>query len=123
MCIFNRKLKHDFIYKQVVYKITHSAHIFRSDSQSQYWMGAVRDAHDRNNWKWLNGNDLTVSFWSVPSSGPDATVLNGGDCARFDGSKGWLWSDTNCNAPLNFICQHRSYNHSFLITKFIINLS
>lgn len=81
----------------------------RSDSQSQYWMGAVRDAHNKNNWKWLNGEDQTVSFWSLPSSGSETTSINGGDCARFDGSKGWLWSDTNCNAPLNFICQHRSY--------------
>jgi hypothetical protein len=84
-------------------------HIYRSDSQSQYWMGAVRDAHNKNNWKWLNGDDQTVSFWSLPSSGSETTSINGGDCARFDGSKGWLWSDTNCNAPLNFICQHRSY--------------
>lgn len=79
----------------------------RSDSQSQYWMGAVRDTHNKNNWKWLNGDDQTVSFWSLPSSGSETTSINGGDCARFDGSKGWLWSDTNCNAPLNFICQHQ----------------
>uniref|UniRef100_A0A1B0GNI6 Sushi domain-containing protein n=1 Tax=Phlebotomus papatasi TaxID=29031 RepID=A0A1B0GNI6_PHLPP len=26
---------------------------------------------------------------------------------KYDGSKGWLWSDTNCNTPLNFICQHQ----------------
>lgn len=71
-------------------------------------MGAIRDAHDRNNWKWLNGDDVTVSFWSVSSSGSEGTTaVNGGDCARFDGAKGWLWSDTNCNAPLNYICQHR----------------
>jgi len=75
-------------------------------------MGAVRDAHDRENWKWLNGNDVTVSFWSTSSaSNSGGTTLIGGDCARFDGAKGWLWSDTNCNAPLNFICQHRSYKH------------
>lgn len=29
------------------------------------------------------------------------------NCSRFDGTKGWLWSDTNCNAKLNYICQHR----------------
>lgn len=74
-------------------------------------MGAVRDAHDKNNWKWLNGDDVTVSFWSVSSSGSEiTTAINGGDCARFDGAKGWLWSDTNCNSPLNFICQHRTYS-------------
>lgn len=71
----------------------------RSDVSSQYWMGAVRDEKDRNTWKWVGGEEVTVSFWNLP----------GGDenCARFDGSKGWLWSDTNCNTPLNFICQHR----------------
>lgn len=71
----------------------------RSDVSSQYWMGAVRDDKDRNVWKWVGGEEVTVSFWNLP----------GGDenCARFDGSKGWLWSDTNCNTPLNFICQHR----------------
>lgn len=64
-------------------------------------MGAVRDEKDRNTWKWVGGEEVTVSFWNLP----------GGDenCARFDGSKGWLWSDTNCNTPLNFICQHRKY--------------
>ncbi|KAM7346681.1 uncharacterized protein ACRADG_006502 isoform 2-T2 [Cochliomyia hominivorax] len=71
----------------------------RSDVSSQYWMGAVRDADDRNTWKWVNGEDVTVSFWNHPGGDED--------CARFDGSKGWLWSDTNCNTMLNFICQHQ----------------
>ncbi|XP_023032751.1 uncharacterized protein LOC6644484 isoform X1 [Drosophila willistoni] len=71
----------------------------RSDVSSQYWMGAVRDGNDRSIWKWVNGDELTVSFWSHPGGDED--------CARFDGSKGWLWSDTNCNTLLNFICQHQ----------------
>ncbi|XKL59627.1 hypothetical protein PGB90_000643 [Kerria lacca] len=71
----------------------------RSDSNSQYWMGAVRDPQDRTNWKWISGNDVTVSFWNLPGGNED--------CARYDGSKGWLWSDTNCNAQINFICQHQ----------------
>ncbi|XP_050718309.1 uncharacterized protein LOC126999576 isoform X1 [Eriocheir sinensis] len=71
----------------------------RGDSSGQYWMGAVRDPEDPNNWKWINGRDVTVSFWNLPGGNEN--------CARFDGTKGWLWSDTNCNAPLNFICQHR----------------
>lgn len=62
-------------------------------------MGAVRDPQERNNWKWINGEDVTVSFWNLPGGDED--------CARYDGSKGWLWSDTNCNTNLNFICQHR----------------
>ncbi|XP_055712742.1 uncharacterized protein LOC129807475 [Phlebotomus papatasi] len=71
----------------------------RSDASSQYWMGALRDAKDRNTWKWLGGEEVTVSFWNLPGGDED--------CARYDGSKGWLWSDTNCNTPLNFICQHQ----------------
>lgn len=71
----------------------------RSDVSSQYWMGAVRDAKDRNTWKWIGGEEVTLSFWNLPGGDED--------CARFDGSKGWLWSDTNCNTQLNFICQHR----------------
>ncbi|ALC49763.1 CG9095 [Drosophila busckii] len=71
----------------------------RSDVSSQYWMGAVRDGSDRSSWKWVNGEELTVSFWNHPGGDED--------CARFDGSKGWLWSDTNCNTLLNFICQHQ----------------
>ncbi|XP_043072122.1 uncharacterized protein LOC6565611 isoform X1 [Drosophila grimshawi] len=71
----------------------------RSDVSSQYWMGAVRDGSDRSSWKWVNGDELTVSFWNHPGGDED--------CARFDGSKGWLWSDTNCNTLLNFICQHQ----------------
>ncbi|CAL4069435.1 unnamed protein product, partial [Meganyctiphanes norvegica] len=71
----------------------------RGDSNGQYWLGAVRDPHDINNWKWINGGDVTVSFWNLPGGNEN--------CARFDGTKGWLWSDTNCNANINFICQHR----------------
>lgn len=62
-------------------------------------MGAVRDPQDRTNWKWISGSDVSVSFWNHPGGNED--------CARYDGSKGWLWSDTNCNAQINFICQHR----------------
>ncbi|KAJ8890830.1 hypothetical protein PR048_010339 [Dryococelus australis] len=75
-------------------------YVCRSDTTSQYWMGAVRDPQDRNNWKWINGEDVSVSFWNLPGGNEN--------CARFDGSKGWLWSDTNCNTNLNFICQHRT---------------
>lgn len=64
-------------------------------------MGAVRDPKDQNNWKWLGGDDVTVSFWNLPGGNED--------CARYDGSKGWLWSDTNCVTKLNYICQHRKY--------------
>ncbi|XP_065344152.1 uncharacterized protein LOC135942124 isoform X2 [Cloeon dipterum] len=71
----------------------------RSDTNGQYWMGAVRDPQDRNNWKWIGGDDVSVSFWNTPGGNED--------CARYDGSKGWLWSDTNCNAKLNYICQHQ----------------
>ncbi|KAG5683144.1 hypothetical protein PVAND_012442 [Polypedilum vanderplanki] len=71
----------------------------RSDVSSQYWMGAVRSNEDRNTWKWIGGDDVSVSFWNLPGGDED--------CARYDGSKGWLWSDTNCNTQLNFICQHQ----------------
>jgi hypothetical protein len=70
----------------------------RSDPTAQYWLGAVRDTKDTNNWKWLNGRDVTVSFWNSPTGR--------GNCARFDGAKGWLWSHTSCNEPLSVICQH-----------------
>jgi len=71
----------------------------RGDPNGQYWLGARRDSLDPLNWKWINGKTVTVSFWNLPS-GTD-------DCARFDGTKGWLWSDTSCNLKLNYICQHR----------------
>lgn len=71
----------------------------RSDSSSRYWMGAFRDQKDRNNWKWVNGNNVTVSFWNAQSDGHG--------CAHFDGRKGWLWADEDCNAKMNFICQHQ----------------
>uniref|UniRef100_A0A182N1G5 Sushi, von Willebrand factor type A, EGF and pentraxin domain-containing protein 1 n=1 Tax=Anopheles dirus TaxID=7168 RepID=A0A182N1G5_9DIPT len=56
----------------------------RSDTSSQYWMGAVRDGQDRNTWKWIGGEEVSVSFWNLPGGNED--------CARYDGSKGWLWS-------------------------------
>lgn len=72
----------------------------RNDQLSgQYWLGAVRDQRNGQNWKWISGKDVQISFWNTP-----ATQAN---CSRFDGSKGWLWSDTDCNLNLNFICQYR----------------
>ncbi|CAG4977755.1 unnamed protein product [Colias eurytheme] len=71
----------------------------RSDSSSQYWLGAVRDPQEPSNWKWVNGKDVTISFWNAPG-GTEG-------CARFDGSKGWLWADTDCHAKMNYICQHQ----------------
>jgi hypothetical protein len=29
--------------------------------------------------------------------------------SRFDGTKGWLWSDTSCSLKLNYICQHSEF--------------
>ncbi|XP_054000560.1 uncharacterized protein LOC128888007 [Hylaeus anthracinus] len=73
----------------------------RSDTSSQYWMGAVRDQKDRSIWRWTgSGEEVSVSFWSLPQGTEE-------DCARYDGSRGWLWSDTPCTARLNFICQHQ----------------
>ncbi|KMR01391.1 von willebrand factor type egf and pentraxin domain-containing protein 1 [Lasius niger] len=64
-------------------------------------MGAVRDQKDRTLWRWTgSGEEVSVSFWSIPQGTED-------DCARYDGSRGWLWSDTPCTARLNFICQHQ----------------
>jgi hypothetical protein len=71
----------------------------RNDPSGQYWLGLMRDSTDRTNWKWLSGKDVSVSFWNLPGGGEN--------CARYDGTKGWLWSDTNCNRKLFFICQHR----------------
>ncbi|XP_072396415.1 uncharacterized protein [Diabrotica undecimpunctata] len=70
----------------------------RSDASGQYWMGALRDA-DTRGWKWLTGEDVTVSFWNLP--------VGNGECSRYDGTKGWLWSDTDCGMRLNYICQHQ----------------
>ncbi|XP_035727267.1 uncharacterized protein LOC118443834 isoform X2 [Vespa mandarinia] len=73
----------------------------RSDTTSQYWMGAMRDQNDRTIWRWTgSGEEVSVSFWSLPQGTEE-------DCVRYDGSRGWLWSDTPCNARLNFICQHQ----------------
>merc|ERR1719266_2743889 len=71
----------------------------KGDANGQYWLGAIRDTDDPKNWKWIDGKTVTVSFWNLPGGNEN--------CARFDGTKGWLWSDTNCGLKLNFICQHR----------------
>jgi hypothetical protein len=84
----------------------------RNDPSGQYWLGLMRDSTDRTNWKWLSGKDVSVSFWNLPGGGEN--------CARYDGTKGWLWSDTNCNRKLFFICQHRKID---LNTQYIRLLS
>lgn len=79
-------------------------------------MGAVRDQKDRTVWRWTgSGDEVSVSFWSLPQGSEE-------DCARYDGSRGWLWSDTSCTARLNFICQHREYqvfSHYYRITQWL----
>ncbi|XP_015116058.1 uncharacterized protein LOC107040475 [Diachasma alloeum] len=73
----------------------------RSDTSSQYWMGAVRDPKDKSVWRWTgSGDEVSVSFWSLPQGTEE-------ECARYDGSRGWLWSDTPCSSRLNYICQHQ----------------
>ena len=82
------------------------ANISQGDANGQYWLGAIRDTDDPKNWKWIDGKTVTVSFWNLPGGNEN--------CARFDGTKGWLWSDTNCGLKLNFICQHRMFTYFFL---------
>lgn len=73
----------------------------RSDTSSQYWMGAVRDTKDKTIWRWTgSGDEVTVSFWSVSDGSQE-------ECARYDGSRGWLWSETSCTSRYNYICQHQ----------------
>ena len=74
----------------------------RGDPQGQYWMGAVRDPDDATEWRWINGESVTVSFWDLPTASHN--------CARFDGTKGWLWAATKCDQSLHFVCQHRELN-------------
>ncbi|XP_011149089.1 uncharacterized protein LOC105188998 [Harpegnathos saltator] len=73
----------------------------RSDTSSQYWMGAVRDQKDRTLWRWTeSGEVVSVSFWDLQQGLVE-------DCARYDGGRGWLWSDVPCTARHSFICQHQ----------------
>ncbi|XP_055388112.1 uncharacterized protein LOC129616487 isoform X2 [Condylostylus longicornis] len=67
-------------------------------SSSHFWLGAVRNKTTKI-WKWINGGHVLVSFWN--------NIDSYGDCAIFDGSKGWLWSVAECDMKLNFICQHQ----------------
>ncbi|XP_023239860.1 uncharacterized protein LOC111638392 isoform X1 [Centruroides sculpturatus] len=71
----------------------------RNDPSGQYWMGAIRNPNDPHTWKWINGQDVTISYWSPPRANEN--------CSRFDGGKQWLWSETNCNLNLNYICVHK----------------
>lgn len=82
----------------------------RADLSGQYWLGLQREQKTDRNWRWINGKELNLSFWKLPGSSdqtPPPTTSSDMNCARFDGAKGWLWSETNCKSSLNFICQHR----------------
>nr|CAH7713270.1 unnamed protein product [Callosobruchus chinensis] len=73
----------------------------RGDAAGQYWLGAIRDRRRSNGlWRWLeSGDEVAVSFWNLP--------LGSGECGRYDGTKGWLWADTDCEMRINYICQHQ----------------
>ena len=45
--------------------------VCRGDPNGQYWLGMERDALDTNNWKWLTGKTVTVSFWNLPGGDED----------------------------------------------------
>ena len=84
----------------------------RTDLSGQYWLGVHREPSSNgaeSTWRWINGKELKLSFWNLPGSNvPPAPSSNSDlNCARFDGAKGWLWSETNCKSSLNYICQHR----------------
>ncbi|XP_055934683.1 uncharacterized protein LOC129964041 [Argiope bruennichi] len=70
----------------------------RKNPGSDYWNGVIRK-HDSRDWKWIDGKDVTISFWSQPPKE--------GNCSKFDGKNGWLWSDTECINEMNYICEHR----------------
>ncbi|XP_011860951.1 PREDICTED: uncharacterized protein LOC105558062 [Vollenhovia emeryi] len=74
----------------------------RGDTSSHYWLGAVRDQRNRMSWRWTGSSEeVSVSFWDPPPG------LTEEDCARYNGSNGWLWATISCLARLNFICQHQ----------------
>ncbi|GFY56490.1 sushi, von Willebrand factor type A, EGF and pentraxin domain-containing protein 1 [Trichonephila inaurata madagascariensis] len=70
----------------------------RKNPGSDYWNGVIRKNGSKD-WKWVDGKDVTISFWSHPPKE--------GNCSRFDGKNGWLWSDTDCLNEFNYICEHR----------------
>ena len=50
-----------------------------------------------------------------------STGLLSGIISRFDGTKGWLWSDTGCQERLNYICQHSEFlNYLIGVTRFVV---
>ncbi|XP_042899237.1 CUB and sushi domain-containing protein 2 [Parasteatoda tepidariorum] len=73
----------------------------RKNPNSDYWNGLIRKP-DSNKWTWIDGKDVSISFWSIPPKEDN--------CSRFDGKNGWLWSDTECDNELNYICEHRPSN-------------
>lgn len=81
----------------------------RADLSGQYWLGLHREQNAGDQWRWINGKDLKLSFWNLPGTSNQSPPSSNPNfnCARFDGAKGWLWSETNCKDHLNFICQHR----------------
>ena len=99
--MYNKLINQTFFYeKKILINIFLS--LFRTDTTSQYWMGAVKETDSDGNsvWKWATSREeIAVSFWNIPGSN--------GNCARYDGTGGWLWSETPCNARINYICQHR----------------
>ncbi|XP_037084905.1 seizure 6-like protein 2 [Pollicipes pollicipes] len=70
----------------------------KSEPAGQYWLGAVREPGRPAVWSWLHGRPVTVSFWSLPT--------NGGQCARLDATRDWLWAATDCGRRIHFVCQH-----------------
>ncbi|XP_055017940.1 C-type lectin domain family 4 member M-like [Boleophthalmus pectinirostris] len=62
------------------------------------WMG-LTDAHTEGEWRWVNGDAVTSSFWGrgEPNNAGDE------DCGEISAQN--LWNDAPCRTKQHFICQ------------------
>jgi hypothetical protein len=60
-------------------------------------------------------NRTFLFMFSIVHINPEILIF-----ARFDGTKGWLWSDTSCGLKLNYICQHSEFFMFILLDIYVI---
>ncbi|KAF1494155.1 C-type lectin domain family 17, member A, partial [Eudyptula minor novaehollandiae] len=65
-----------------------------------FWLG-LTDTDSENNWQWVNGRSLSLSFWN--SGEPNNAGQQGEDCATIYSSG--LWNDILCSSPEAWICE------------------